>query len=355
MTDRSTRSAMIAGLALAILSTGCLSRGTVPGGEYWLAETTTSVAPSSHLQAVLAFRESRIVKEKSCLSCHSIGDRGGTVGPILDQLFNRRSEEWLREWLKDPNAVKPGTMMPNFEFSGSEIEELLSYLVKLRKEIPTDEILSSEAGLAAKGERLLEAYDCQACHRLGDEGRFSGVDLTWIGLRKGEAWERRWLKDPDDWKPGTFMPNFQLNDDETEALAAYLKTLNGQHNDASRQWEARALFFMGGSAEVAGELVYNRFGCWGCHGVKGKNADRNPNAAPDEKVPELWGVKNRRTETEIRRIVRNGASPSPLDASRPAPPFSCPAWEDRISDRELDHLIAFVKTLAPKERIWKFQ
>lgn len=325
------------------------------GGENWFGDASTRTAQSPHMEAVLAFRESPIVVQKSCISCHTIGRDGGTVGPTLDQLSNRRSEEWLRRWLKDPNEVKPGTKMPNFDFTPSEIDELISYMRNLRKSIPTAEILEGPGTLNEKGARLVEEYACLACHRLGDEGRFIGVDLTWIGFRKGEPWEQKWLKDPADWKPDTFMPNFLLTDGETEAIAAYLHTLQGQQNDASRRWESQSLFFLGGSAEIAGEMIFNRLGCWGCHGKQGKLPDKNPNAAPNGKVPPLWGVKNRLSEGEIRKMINEGSRSALMDASLPPPPFSCPSYGAIINDRELNKLITYINTLAPKERIWKFQ
>ncbi len=334
--------------------TGWITQGT-PGAEDWFAESGRRETATPYEAAVLAFQQSPIVKEKSCLSCHTIGDRGGTVGPILDQVANRRSEDWLRKWLKDPNQIKANTKMPNLELTDAEIDELLGYALKLKKEIPTQAILASGDSPAVKGKRLLEAYGCKACHRIGDEGRFIGVDLTWVGHRKTELWERQWLKDPPAWKPEAFMPNCQLTDQEVEALAAYLHTLQGQTNEASRRWETQSLFFMGGSAETAGKMIYDRFGCWSCHGQGGGNADKNPNAAPNGQVPELWGVKNRRSEQEIRGTIRNGSVPKKLNPEGPPPPFVCPAWGESISDRELDILIAYVNTLAPKERKWKFR
>lgn len=342
-------------LSALALAAACTGGNSGASNNAWFSGSGATATSSPHEAAVVAFRESPIVVEKSCLSCHTIGDQGGTVGPILDQLFNRRSEDWLRRWLKDPNAVKPGTKMPNFEFTPAEVNELLGYIRKLRKDIPSDVILASDASAPEKGRQLLDAYGCMACHRIGAEGRFIGVDLTWVGVRKTESWERHWLKNPEAWKPGTFMPSLGLSDPETEALAAYLHTLQGQANEASRRWETRSLFFLGGSPEVAGEMVYNRMGCWGCHGVGGKGSDKNPNAAPDEKVPELWGAKNRLSEEQIRSVIREGRKPASLNASQPAPPFACPAWGDAMNDREMNNLITYLNTLAPKERVWKFQ
>lgn len=79
---------------------------------------------ASHLQAAERFAKSDIVEQKNCMTCHTIGTSGGTVGPILNQVSNRRPLDWLRQWLKDPNATKPGTKMPNFQFNGAKPEKI---------------------------------------------------------------------------------------------------------------------------------------------------------------------------------------------------------------------------------------
>jgi len=48
------------------------------------------------MKAVEEFASSKIVKQKSCVTCHTIGKSGGTVGPVLNLVSNRRSESWLR-------------------------------------------------------------------------------------------------------------------------------------------------------------------------------------------------------------------------------------------------------------------
>jgi nitric oxide reductase subunit C len=63
-----------------------------------------------------------------CLGCHSLGGQGGKVGPALDGVANRITPEALAIWLKDPQAVKPGTAMPNLSLPDATIQELVSFL-----------------------------------------------------------------------------------------------------------------------------------------------------------------------------------------------------------------------------------
>ena len=80
---------------------------------------------------------------KSCGKCHAV--RGtlatGTVAPDLTHFAGRptistgvltNTPENLARYLHDPNAVKPGVLMPNFRLSDDDIQALVAYLEGLR-------------------------------------------------------------------------------------------------------------------------------------------------------------------------------------------------------------------------------
>lgn len=166
-----------------------------------------------------------IIKKRACNICHSFNGAGGLVGPDLTQVGIRRTEEWLFRWLGDPSAVLPGTDMPTIEWeSDQEIMDVIAYLTSLKKPVDSGSILKSPAKEEA-GRRLVEAYDCRACHRIVEGGRARFPDLTHVGSKIYPSWEVNWLKDPQAIKPGTFMPTFPLSMEEREAIAAYLHTL----------------------------------------------------------------------------------------------------------------------------------
>jgi nitric oxide reductase subunit C len=76
----------------------------------------------------------RLVERYGCRRCHRIGDSGGILAPDLNGITRRVGDPAmvsLRLWLRDPQAVKPGTAMPNFHLSDSEIEAILAYLQAL--------------------------------------------------------------------------------------------------------------------------------------------------------------------------------------------------------------------------------
>ena len=90
---------------------------------------------------------------------------------------------------------------------------------------------------AVAGEQLFFSYTCSNCHTIrGTSARATiGPDLTDIVSRKELAGGaianstenlRRWLKNPQAIKPGCKMPNFNLNDEHTRQIAAYLESLD---------------------------------------------------------------------------------------------------------------------------------
>ncbi len=88
----------------------------------------------------------------------------------------------------------------------------------------------------SQGQRIFETTACINCHTVSGtvaNGRF-GPDLTHLMSRDtiaaGAAANtpenlRLWIRNPDALKPGSLMPAMQLNEQELNALAAYLETL----------------------------------------------------------------------------------------------------------------------------------
>jgi cytochrome c oxidase subunit 2 len=40
--------------------------------------------------------------------------------------------ENLRAWVKDPQAIKPGNLMPNMQLDATELNEVVAYLASLK-------------------------------------------------------------------------------------------------------------------------------------------------------------------------------------------------------------------------------
>jgi cytochrome c oxidase subunit 2 len=79
----------------------------------------------------------------SCVNCHQIRgtSAAGTYAPDLTHLMSRQtlasgiipnSRDNLRRWIADPQAVKPGCLMPAFGLSDQELDLVVDYLATLR-------------------------------------------------------------------------------------------------------------------------------------------------------------------------------------------------------------------------------
>lgn len=69
-----------------------------------------------------------------CQSCHIADYKNdkGYVGPALASVGNRLTPGWMYKWLKDPNALRPGTLMPNFNLKDDEARDLTAFLTTLK-------------------------------------------------------------------------------------------------------------------------------------------------------------------------------------------------------------------------------
>jgi cytochrome c oxidase subunit II len=81
--------------------------------------------------------------DKGCANCHAIRgtDAGSRVGPDLTHVASRRTlaagaipndREHLREFIRDPQAAKPGSKMPQVPQTRAETDALVRYLEELK-------------------------------------------------------------------------------------------------------------------------------------------------------------------------------------------------------------------------------
>lgn len=67
-----------------------------------------------------------------CRACHTIQGSGGYVGPDLSDAANWLTPAWIAEWLKNPQALVPGTLEPRRNFTAEEVNALTAYLTTLK-------------------------------------------------------------------------------------------------------------------------------------------------------------------------------------------------------------------------------
>jgi mono/diheme cytochrome c family protein len=88
-----------------------------------------------------------------CFTCHHIqGKAGGAaVGPDLTEAWRRLNPDWMVQWIKNPQAFEPATMMPNLGLSDAEATAIVAYLESLSRHMAA-EAAHGPGGSAPSGE-----------------------------------------------------------------------------------------------------------------------------------------------------------------------------------------------------------
>jgi mono/diheme cytochrome c family protein len=113
----------------------------------------------------------RLVQEKGCLDCHSIAGKGGTLGPPLNEVARRHDAQWIVAHFKSPQAVSPGTIMPQFNLSEQETRALTEFLLSLT-DTNVVGFLKTSALLTPveRGKTVYKKYGCAGCHGADGQG-----------------------------------------------------------------------------------------------------------------------------------------------------------------------------------------
>jgi len=85
----------------------------------------------------------RVFETTSCINCHAVSGTpaNGRFGPDLAHLMSRstiasgaadNTARNLRLWIQNPDAIKPGSLMPAMKLSDPDLDALVAYLETLR-------------------------------------------------------------------------------------------------------------------------------------------------------------------------------------------------------------------------------
>lgn len=93
-----------------------------------LAASLPQAGPAASAARVSALEAAPDYFRTVCTGCHAVGGQGGRVGPALDGVATRYPAVQLDAWLKDPQAIRPGTTMPKLPLSDQLRGELVAWL-----------------------------------------------------------------------------------------------------------------------------------------------------------------------------------------------------------------------------------
>jgi mono/diheme cytochrome c family protein len=249
-----------------------------------------------------------------CYACHKTKGFDTNIrkpGPILTRIGSKLTEDWVKNWIRNPRAVKPTTWMPRFWYNSNssspedavrnevEINAIVAYLFA-NSEQYEPAVSSPGHGDAKRGEEVVKSIGCQGCHVVGEGKRSEigprrtfGQPLENIGNKTTYEWIYNWVRDPKHYSPNTYMPNLRLTDQQVADVATYLSGLKGGGGDAAKatpdpkasddvllDYLKNVMPFEDAKVQLAkwnpqerqvqlGQRAIGRYGCFSCHEIKG--------------------------------------------------------------------------------------
>ena len=219
-----------------------------------------------------------LLRNSGCLGCHHLegSEPWRSQAPNLDGLAQKTYPEWVRAWLKAPRQLRAGASMPDFHLSPQEVEALLAFLWAQPPLTGADAEGGEEPppGDFPRGEKLFRESRCISCHTVEGRGSGSASELTGIGSKVNRKWLGAFLANPHAFQPGTPMPRYHFSREDLADLTQYM--LEGFTDPEA---PARGAPYRPPQKLVeAGERLYQRYGCGGCHRIAGR---QDVKAAPE--------------------------------------------------------------------------
>lgn len=121
---------------------GCSVLALMLASDAYAQEKASDGQAAFAVDAAKAKVGAKVFAAKACTGCHTVG-KGRLAGPDLAGVLERRSETWVRTWLKDPTPMFEtdetakallkeynNVKMPNMKLTEEQIDQVLHYIVE---------------------------------------------------------------------------------------------------------------------------------------------------------------------------------------------------------------------------------
>lgn len=192
-----------------------------------------------------------VLEDKNCGSCHRLKAEETEnifTGPDLHYAGNKFQAEWLKQFLKNPEVIRPAgfvtdpgfspktDLTPHISSSEEDANALAKELMALKISAPTPvspEPLSK--GLRARIKYQFErTFGCISCHQSLNlagkvRGGISGPSLVNAGNRLQANWISDWLKVPETYTAKRRMPRYKMEPVTLDQFTRFLMTLKKEN------------------------------------------------------------------------------------------------------------------------------
>ena len=207
------------------------------------------------LAASIAFGQegAKKVFETKCFSCHSIGS-GDKQGPDLKGVTEKRSKEWLEEFIRTPGAMADKDadaaevfrnfspeIMPDQVLTDEELESIIELIrtmsanneiftpegAKLSREIIASDVPDGWRLFTGQSEFENGGVSCNSCHSINSFGSLGGgtlgPDLTAVNIKYRDPELILILQNPNFPTMTKMYQDRKLTDEEIVKVFAYLQ------------------------------------------------------------------------------------------------------------------------------------
>jgi mono/diheme cytochrome c family protein len=242
-----------------------------------------------------------LVAEYRCLRCHTPEPGALDYGmpelradaPALDRVGEKYMKMWLIDRILDPDAHHADARMPQVLHDSEPEQKMMASSIAdyLRSLSRPEEPVKATAKSVETGKTLYNQLGCFACHRLPGEESIAGESgrISFDGLQN--KWHASGLVDylhaPHRDYAHNPMPDFQLSEEEAQAIAHYvLDAVGPPQTIRTNEWQS----------DNGRELIEQR-GCLNCHTLEGHTSTLT--ASPLAKLREAdmgWGCLAEKNE-----------------------------------------------------------
>lgn len=271
-----------------------------------------------------------ILNESRCISCHSVGRVGGTIGPYLGKVATKLDAERLLQIITNPHKLWPGTKMPIFGFSASGAMDVATFMDQeyIDFDLTDKEIARQTARVdkadAAAGNKLIREYGCIGCHGeisgIKNEGKI-GPELTSIGAthishfefgdihvpekdRTVPNWLYNKMLSPRLYQADLKMPYFHFKPNQAVALPTYLLSLKGDiqlPDNYKRPFEQEPCKY---SPQGEFGWIIKKYRCLVCHKIYGNGGTMAPDLTWEgSRIKKNWLIGFMKLPYAIRPLL----------------------------------------------------
>lgn len=237
-----------------------------------------------------------LFKEK-CAACHTIGS-GDLVGPDLQGVAERRSHEWLTQWMLAPDQVLAANdpiatemlkkykniPMPNLGLTSEQVKSLLTFMgggaTVSGAALPAGDSVAGKALFVGDKRFANGGPQCMSCHSIAGIGALGGgalgPDLSVNGYNKYGEGLGAFLSSPATLTMSAIWKDTPLTVQEQADLFAFMKNASVSGREPGALLQIAVLAIVG----AVGLMVLAQF-YWGkrLRGVRRPMLDRTFAAA----------------------------------------------------------------------------